>query len=180
MGLISATFILIMLNKFLFIPDAVSPNICKAMCSRIDHDLRDHDFDFYEKTRLKDEVLSKAVAERLKGETDLLETFGLSGEYTLRDFWTCHKYLPGHSLRSHVDGSRHGSVLSVLVYLNDDFSGGQTIFRQSFASPVVEASIEPLLGSILVLRQNAWHSAEEVLSGVKYIARTDIFVNACT
>lgn len=164
------------MKRFELFSDIVDAHTCKTICAKIDHELREYEFDDYEKTRFKHDRLRDIVSKRLHSETGFLESFGLSGDFSLRNSWTCHKYLQGHSLRTHVDGSRNGSILSVLVYLNDDFSGGETLFKQSYLSPIVEASIDPRQGSVLVLRQNAWHSAQPVLSGVKYIARTDLLL----
>ncbi|HSG70719.1 MAG TPA: hypothetical protein VLA12_09915, partial [Planctomycetaceae bacterium] len=56
-----------------------------------------------------------------------------------------------------------------LVYLNDDFEGGETNF---IVEP--EVSIKPETGMGLMFQHPLLHEGAEVTSGVKYVARTDL------
>ena len=57
--------------------------------------------------------------------------------------------------------------LSFLIYLNDDFQGGETEFRKI-------TTVVPKKGMALVFMHNLRHEGKEVLSGTKYVLRTDI------
>jgi hypothetical protein len=59
--------------------------------------------------------------------------------------------------------------ISVLVYLNDDYSGGETIFRKGIVAP----HLPP--GACLVFRHDVLHEGAKVLLGTKYVLKTDIF-----
>jgi predicted 2-oxoglutarate/Fe(II)-dependent dioxygenase YbiX len=59
-------------------------------------------------------------------------------------------------------------VLTVLVYLNDGFEGGETLVHE----PTL-AIIEPKAGSVLLLKQDVLHEGRPVVRGVKYLLRGD-------
>ena len=58
------------------------------------------------------------------------------------------------------------SVLSVVVYLNDDFEGGGTRFE--------DVTVKPKAGSAVVFAQDLRHEGLRVKSGVKRVMRTDV------
>jgi len=65
----------------------------------------------------------------------------------------------------------NGSVarMSILVYLNNDFEGGETVFRQDVVAP----HLSP--GACLVFRHDVLHEGKVVTRGVKYVLKTDVF-----
>jgi len=74
----------------------------------------------------------------------------------------------------HADGSfvrneQEKSFYSFLVYLNEDFDGGETTF---FTEP--EVSIKPQIGAGLLFQHPLLHEGSIVNSGTKYVARSDI------
>ncbi|WP_338848317.1 2OG-Fe(II) oxygenase [Massilia sp. W12] len=81
-----------------------------------------------------------------------------------------YKYAPGQRFKMHKDGpwEEDGlrSKLTCLVYLNDDFSGGATDFRQF--------QIQPETGSALLFVHAVWHEGCVLESGVKYVLRSDV------
>lgn len=86
----------------------------------------------------------------------------------------CCRYQPGMRFKMHADGSFERnyferSFYSFLVYLNDDFEGGETNF---IVEP--EVSIRPETGMGLMFQHPLLHEGAEVTSGVKYVARTDL------
>ncbi|MCA9041321.1 MAG: 2OG-Fe(II) oxygenase [Planctomycetaceae bacterium] len=95
-----------------------------------------------------------------------------------------YRYKPGQEFKRHKDGVVQNSLgqkskVSCLLYLNEDFQGGETVFlhysgkgenRQKH-----EQIIKPEPGMVLLFRHERWHSGKEVLSGTKYILRTDVF-----
>jgi prolyl 4-hydroxylase len=89
------------------------------------------------------------------------------------------KYEPGQFYKAHWDyfnlpNVKHienDRIATVILYLNDDFEGGQTNFN------ALDISVEPKSGSILYFQyfpeQGAYdteHEGVSVTSGVKYIA----------
>ncbi len=82
-----------------------------------------------------------------------------------------YRYQPGQRFDWHYDGSfrRAGerSFYTLMFYLNDDFEGGETSFKD-------DATIRPRTGDALMFMHRQLHTGAEVTSGVKYVIRTDI------
>lgn len=66
----------------------------------------------------------------------------------------------------HVDGRR--SLLTFMVYLNEGFEGGTTTF------PEQKQVVVPRTGMALLFQHMLLHSGERVVSGTKYVLRSDI------
>lgn len=85
-----------------------------------------------------------------------------------------YKYDVGERFKMHKDGpwTEDGlsSRLSCLIYLNENFSGGATVFKDF----VVRAKT----GSALLFIHNTWHEGELVSAGTKYVLRTDVLYAA--
>lgn len=78
-----------------------------------------------------------------------------------------NRYLPGQQYHVHADaGGKSTRVISALVYLNDDFSGGETDFVY------FDERITPKAGRLVIFPSNyAYaHAALPPLDGVKYSA----------
>lgn len=89
----------------------------------------------------------------------------------LNERFRFYKYLPKQYFRLHKDGSfirntKEWSAYTLIIYLNDDLEGGDTTFPQF--------SVKPKAGAAIIFKHNILHAGEPVLSGVKYILRTDI------
>ncbi|GAM87683.1 hypothetical protein ANO11243_057100 [Dothideomycetidae sp. 11243] len=114
-----------------------------------------------------------------------------------------YRYVPGAEYRCHIDGAwppsgidpvtkayqydsspsaaRQSSLFTFLIYLNDDFEGGETTF---FIPSVREGTMNaypvvPVMGSVAVFphgeAQGALlHEGTGVTKGAKYIIRTDV------
>lgn len=86
------------------------------------------------------------------------------------------RYRPGQEFRRHSDalpGVRNQRIATVLIYLNDAFTGGETQF------PVADMSIRGEIGDALLFRnvtadgridQTAIHAGLPVRTGIKYVA----------
>lgn len=86
----------------------------------------------------------------------------------------CYRYRPGMRFAMHSDGSferneEEKSFYSFLIYLNDDFGGGET---NLMTRP--ELSVKPETGLGLVFQHPIIHEGAEVTHGTKYVARTDL------
>ena len=81
-----------------------------------------------------------------------------------------YRYAPGQRFKMHKDGgmSERGmaSRMSFLVYLNEDFIGGETDFR-SF-------KLVPKTGTALIFVHETWHEGCALTSGTKYVLRSDV------
>jgi hypothetical protein len=89
-----------------------------------------------------------------------------------------YRYDPGQKFRYHFDGSfrretGEQSLLTFMVYLNGDFEGGKTTFLN-----LEETIIEPKTGMMLAFRHEILHEGAEVLSGRKYVLRSDIMFSS--
>ncbi|MBB3210636.1 putative 2-oxoglutarate/Fe(II)-dependent dioxygenase YbiX [Rhodopirellula rubra] len=98
-----------------------------------------------------------------------------------------YRYEPGQEFKRHKDGSvtnddGHLSKLSYLVYLNGDFDGGSTTFRdydgKGESRRKIEHVITPIAGSALLFHHQRWHEGSALVSGRKYVLRSDVFYSA--
>jgi hypothetical protein len=77
----------------------------------------------------------------------------------------------------HYDGSfqRHiheGSLLTFMVYLNDDFQGGETRFYTE--GNRARLAVSPRQGTALLFVHNQLHEGAPVIRGRKYVLRSDV------
>ncbi len=85
----------------------------------------------------------------------------------------CYKYAPGQRFAPHYDGAfrrsaEEESLLTFMVYLNDDFEGGATAFHH------FEQAVRPKTGTALLFQHRLLHEGCVVHSGAKYVLRSDI------
>lgn len=83
-----------------------------------------------------------------------------------------YRYNVGQAFRWHYDGSFRRSALeqsqlTLLIYLNEGFAGGSTMFKDG---PVVV----PRQGMALLFRHPILHQGEAVQTGCKYVLRSDV------
>ena len=86
----------------------------------------------------------------------------------------CYRYKPGMRFAPHKDGAfyrseKEYSCYTFMVYLNDNFEGGQTTF---VTEPEVKIRPEPGMG--LIFQHPIIHEGSLVTRGIKYVARTDL------
>jgi len=85
-----------------------------------------------------------------------------------------YRYRVGEKFDWHADGAfrrdnGEQSVYTVLLYLSDDFEGGETLFKNT--------KVIPKEGSICIFEHKKLHKGAEVRKGVKYVLRTDVMVS---
>jgi hypothetical protein len=75
------------------------------------------------------------------------------------------RYLPGGFYVSHADAGLdvNDRYFTILCYLNENFSGGQTSF------PTLDFAVTPQTGKAIIFPATYIHRAEPVLKGRKYI-----------
>lgn len=92
----------------------------------------------------------------------------------LKPLLRCLRYLPGEGTEAHCDPARETadgqrSQLSVLVFLNDDFSGGAIEF------PRTGRVVEPRVGRAIVFPHGAVHRDHAVERGRKFVLEAEVF-----
>ena len=117
-----------------------------------------------------DENLAKDLWLKLQGFVP--SSIGSSIAIGLNEMFRIYRYEAGQRFKMHRDGSyerndKEFSVLSFLIYLNDDFEGGETEFRKI-------ATVKPETGMALIFHHPVRHEGKEIISGVKYVLRTDV------
>jgi hypothetical protein len=123
--------------------------------------------------------------------------------YSINPRWRFFRYQQDAVYRPHMDGSwpesrineageyefdKSGAVtsyLTFLIYLNDDFTGGETRFYfpdTTGAGGLMARGVVPRTGSVLVFPQANTaaliHEGSAVLSGTKYVVRSDVLYRA--
>lgn len=120
-----------------------------------------------------DMVLAARLWGRMKGfvpvKNPLLRSWHAHG---LNERFRYYRYTGGQYFKWHSDGpfirsAEELSLFTAMVYLNDDFEGGTTDFQ--FGPTIV-----PRRGMLLLFEHPLVHQGAPVLSGCKYVMRTDV------
>lgn len=136
------------------------------------------------------ELLWQRVVDSVKQS---LEVYGGKVPLGLNARFRFYRYAAGDYFKPHTDGAWPGSrvvdgklltdafgdrysLMTFLLYLNDDFEGGATRFRAGDSGAV---DIRTPMGGALCFPHgpHPWHcvhSAEPILHGTKYIIRSDV------
>jgi prolyl 4-hydroxylase len=85
----------------------------------------------------------------------------------------CYRYEPGQRFAPHFDGAytrsaTERSELTLMVYLNDDFTGGKTAFLD------FDVAATPRTGAALLFQHQLLHEGCVVHAGIKYVLRSDV------
>ncbi|MBX3301103.1 MAG: 2OG-Fe(II) oxygenase [Nitrospira sp.] len=97
--------------------------------------------------------------------------------------WRFYRYRPGQTFQPHRDGSYlsfqtyEKSEVTFMIYLNHEMTGGETRFFADAEQAVhgqPYLSVKPTTGTALVFLHPIWHEGAVVLSGEKYVLRTDV------
>lgn len=96
---------------------------------------------------------------------------GNSTAIGLNELFRFYRYQRGHQFKGHFDQSyvrnaEEASFFTFMIYLNDNFGGGDTAFR--------DLRIQPKQGMALIFLHSLYHEESEVTQGVKYVLRTDV------
>jgi hypothetical protein len=89
-----------------------------------------------------------------------------------------YRYNPGQRFVAHMDhwyrpSPTRISLHTVLVYLNDDFAGGETQFCEQ-----LDATVVPAPGRVAIFQHKLRHEGCVVRTGTKYAIRTDLMWEA--
>lgn len=96
---------------------------------------------------------------------------GNSSAIGLNELFRFYKYQPGQEFKKHRDqsfirNSAEASYYTFMIYLNDNYSGGETTFNN--------LTIVPKTGTALIFLHDLEHEGSAVTQGTKYVLRTDI------
>ncbi len=116
-----------------------------------------------------DEQLANRIWEKLR--PFIVSNFENRTAIGLNELFRFYKYEPGQRFKRHRDGSyvrneTEASYYTLMIYLNHGFEGGETTFE--------EHTIVPKKGQALVFEHSLRHAGEPIISGLKYVLRTDI------
>jgi predicted 2-oxoglutarate/Fe(II)-dependent dioxygenase YbiX len=119
---------------------------------------------------VKDEgVMSNKLFEKVKEHLpDVIGEWKLKG---LNEQVKIYKYTEGQQFKMHRDApyvrnDREQSWLTLMVYLNEGYEGGDTFF--------LDQQVKAETGKCLIFWQDQLHAGVEVTEGVKYAIRTDV------
>lgn len=91
-----------------------------------------------------------------------------------------YRYRPGQRFAPHMDhwyqpDPLQISLHSVLLYLNDNFQGGETHFTEQ-----LDERVQPKTGRVAVFQHKLRHEGCPVIQGTKYAVRSDVIYAADT
>lgn len=133
--------------------------------------------------RNNDRVLidDETAAERLweRAKPFVSQRFGKFAAKGLNERFRIYRYAIGQFFEWHRDGcferaNGERSFFTVLIYLNEGFAGGETSFQDldDFSDRTVH--IKPQTGLALFFEHPLLHKGEPIMSGHKYVLRTDV------
>lgn len=101
----------------------------------------------------------------------LPSSFGSGKLHGFNERMRFYRYGPEQYFKWHKDGvfaksPNEASCLTFMIYLNDGFEGGDTEFKTEFAKPQA--------GMALVFPHKIAHQGAPMISGSKYVLRTDV------
>lgn len=135
----------------------------------IDNTIRNNDkVEFYE------EDLEDVLNAEFENNNEIVNGFP-GFEFTgVNQLFRVYRYGPGQEFRTHMDGTYENpdndekSKITVLIYLNEDFEGGETEFV------IPHRVVTPTTGKLLLFTHKQLHKGNMVKDGLKYVLRTDL------
>lgn len=153
------------------------------MKKSVDTETRNNSRTFVEDSKFIEKIWQKFKNVDIIPKTMTNGVFKLSGLYKHIIFY---KYNDGEYFKEHYDGERKDgnkkSFFTILIYLNEDFDGGETTFihhdrkmiKNKLKDNLVLTPIVPKKGQLLVFKHNILHEGSLLKSGEKIILRSDI------
>lgn len=130
---------------------------------------------YWEKVK---EFCPKFINEIVKEETEKRKVVGINPIFRF------YKYESNQRFKKHIDGrvqvetengQKQESRITFMIYLSDDFEGGQTVFDYKNATNEMEViEIIPKTGTALCFVHELKHEGKPVPKGTKYVLRSDI------
>ena len=129
-------------------------------------EIRDNDRVIWDNPQIAEQIW-EMVKDMLPADIDGYEPIGLNERFRF------YRYKDGQQFKPHVDGSfrrseTETSKITLLIYLNEDFEGGNTTL-------VLEGEeIKPKEGMLFLFEHRIMHCGRPVTEGTKYVLRTDV------
>ena len=129
-------------------------------------DIRDNDRVIWDNPQVAAQ-LWELVKDMMPADIEGYEPIGLNERLRF------YRYRDGQQFKPHVDGpykksETEKSKITLLLYLNEDFEGGNTTL-------VLEGEeIEPKEGMLFLFEHKIMHCGRPVTKGTKYVLRTDV------
>ena len=135
-----------------------------ASGAKVRTDIRNNSRAFYKSEELAQELWAKI-------QPFVLTPLAGSSAIGLNELFRFYRYQRGHQFKGHFDQSyirneREASYFTFMVYLNDNFQGGDTTFQK--------LRVQPKQGMALLFLHDLYHEGSEVTQGVKYVLRSDV------
>ena len=114
------------------------------------------------------QALFAAIQHTAPPHLDNMDIVSLAEQQT-----ACMRYSEGEYFGIHTDSpfvAQDGAItkLSLVLYLNDDYTGGETVF------PDLALEIKPEVGKILLFPPILRHMSKPISHGAKYIIRSEV------
>ncbi len=105
------------------------------------------------------------------------------GLHALNERFRFYRYDVGQKFDIHSDGCfrrspEEESLFTFMIYLNDDFTGGETNFYHNNGR--LRLSVRPERGKALVFWHRQLHEGAPVRTGRKYVLRSDVMYRQVT
>lgn len=99
----------------------------------------------------------------------------------LNNIFRFSKYIRGGDFKIHKDGVNQDSqgnrsIMTLNIFLNDEFEGGETDFFYSSDENNLRYSVKPKAGRGALFYAQQYHRGNMVTKGVKWLIRTDVMV----
>lgn len=129
-------------------------------------------------SRVNESSLTRAQQWWQKLEPLSLPIFSGASAVGCSPYFRYYKYQTGQKFNMHKDGRQtvngNQTLFTMLVYLNAEYCGGETVFRQD------QLVIKPEVGKAVIFDHHLWHKGSILETGIKYVLRTDIEYKANT
>ncbi len=135
----------------------------------------------YFRAEFDNDYLANLLFQRLKHRGVLSQYWNGKKIVGLNTHFRFSKYHDGMNFDIHKDGfnaDRHGnrSVMTLNIFLNDEFEGGDTDFLLDDRK-TLRLSAKPKPGRAALFDSQQYHRGNTVKNGFKYLLRTDVMVS---
>lgn len=151
-------------KNYIQLSEKLGYEAAKLDTGKVVSEVRNNERTFYESPEL-----AKIIFER--GKDFFVPKIGNSNIVGINELFRFYRYEKGHQFKGHQDGNfirneSEASYFTFMIYLNEDYEGGETTF--------LKHQIKPQTGMALIFLHKLYHAGSEVLEGRKYVLRSDI------
>jgi prolyl 4-hydroxylase len=129
--------------------------------------------------------LWRRIAPVVDRRHDGLVAAGLNWRFRIYKYQAGHYFRPHYDRRVELPGGVGETRFSFMIYLNEGFAGGDTIFYEQKRRTSRGGSrkrnnkvlhrVTPRTGAALAFDHDLLHEGSEVTDGIKYAVRTDLY-----